>query len=216
MAVFAALFDFEALRQGKIAIVEPILGFELPITVGLSLALAGESLSALQLLLIAVVFVGIMLSVTAHHSHLHYKRIIEKGVIFAGIGAVGMGLINFLVGVASQEISPLLTVWFVHSLVAIFCLVYMLYKGICKELLTDFLKNPKIIAGQSLLDNMAWITYAKSTTYIPIAVATTISESYIALAVLLGLFLNNEKLSKHQIVGVAIATVGVIVLSYYS
>ena len=33
VVVFAALFDFEALRQGKIAIVEPIIGLELPITV---------------------------------------------------------------------------------------------------------------------------------------------------------------------------------------
>jgi EamA domain-containing membrane protein RarD len=36
------------------------------------------------------------------------------------------------------------------------------------------------------------------------------------LAVLLGLFVNHEKLKKHQIVGVALATVGVIILSYFS
>ncbi len=34
VGIFGALFDFEALRQGKIAIVEPITGLELPITVG--------------------------------------------------------------------------------------------------------------------------------------------------------------------------------------
>ena len=48
VVTFAALFDFEALRQGKIAIVEPIIGLELPITVGLSLTLANEALSFLQ------------------------------------------------------------------------------------------------------------------------------------------------------------------------
>ena len=93
VVVFAALFDFEALRQGKIAIVEPIVGLELPITVGLSLTLANEALSFLQLFLIGIVFIGIMLAITAHHTHLHYhKRIFERGAILAGIGAIGRPL----------------------------------------------------------------------------------------------------------------------------
>lgn len=217
VVVFAALFDFEALRQGKIAIVEPIIGLELPITVGLSLTLANETLSLLQLFLIGIVFIGIMLVITAHHTHLHYyKRIFERGVILAGIGAIGMALTNFLVGVSSQGISPLITIWFVHSLLAVVCGIYILYKGEFKNLVSDFKNHPKPIIGQSILDNVAWVSFAKATTFIPIAIATTISESYIALAVLLGLFINREKLRTHQIVGVALATIGVITLSYFS
>ncbi len=217
VVVFAALFDFEALRQGKIAIVEPIIGLELPITVGLSLALAGESLSFLQLFLIGIVFIGIMLAITAHHTHLHYhKRIFERGAILAGIGAIGMALTNFLVGVSSQSISPLVTIWFAHSLLAVVCGIYILSKGEFRSLISDFKNHPKPIIGQSILDNVAWVSFAKATTYIPIAIATTISESYIALAVLLGLFVNREKLRAHQIAGVTLATFGVIMLSYFS
>lgn len=217
VVVFAALFDFEALRQGKIAIVEPIIGLELPITVGLSLALANESLSFLQLVLVGIVFIGIILAITAHHTHFHYhKRIFERGVILAGIGAIGMALTNFLVGVSSQGISPLITIWFAHSLLAVVCGIYILYKGEFGNLISDFKNNPKPIIGQSILDNVAWISFAKATTYIPIAIATTISESYIALAVLLGLFVNREKLRTHQIVGVTLVIIGVITLSYFS
>src|SRR3989338_6851451 len=217
VVVFAALFDFEALRQGKIAIVEPIIGLELPITVGLSLALANETLSFLQLLLIGIVFIGIMFAITAHHTYLHYhKRIFERGVILAGVGAIGMALTNFLVGVSSQDISPLVTIWFAHSLLAMVCGIYILYKGDFGSLISDFKNYPKPIIGQSVLDNVAWVSFAKATTYIPIAIATTISESYIALAVLLGLFVNRERLRVHQIVGVALATIGVITLSYFS
>lgn len=217
VVVFAALFNFEALRQGKIAIVEPIIGLELPITVGLSLALAGESLSFLQLFLIGVVFIGIILAITSHHTHLHYhKRIFERGVILAGVGAIGMALTNFLVGVSSQEISPLVTIWFTHSLLAVVCGMYILLKGEVKNLLSDFKNYPKPIIGQSVLDNVAWISFAKATTYIPIAIATTISEGYIALAVLLGVFVNREKLRAHQIAGVTLAIIGVITLSYFS
>jgi drug/metabolite transporter (DMT)-like permease len=63
---------------------------------------------------------------------------------------------------------------------------------------------------------VAWVSFAKATTFIPIAIATTISESYIALAVLLGLFVNREKLRTHQILGITLATFGVIILAYYS
>ncbi len=217
VVVFAALFDFEALRQGKIAIVEPIIGLELPITVGLSLVLANEVLSFLQLILIGIVFIGIILAITAHHTHLHYhKRIFERGVILAGVGAIGMALTNFLVGVSSQDISPLVTIWFTHSLLAVVCGIYIIYKGEFRNLISDLKNYPKLIIGQSILDNVAWISFAKATTFIPIAIATTISESYIALAVLLGLFVNHEKLKRHQIVGVVLATISVITLSYLS
>jgi drug/metabolite transporter (DMT)-like permease len=200
--VFAALFDFEALRQGKITIVEPIIGLELPLTVGLSILFANESLSLLQLLLIVVVFIGIVLAITSHHTHLHYhKRIFEKGVILAGIGAIGMALV---------------TIWFTHSLLAVVCGIYLFVKGEFGKLMSDFKKYPKQIIGQSIFDNLAWVSFAKATTYIPIAIATTISESYIALSVMLGLFVNKEKLKRHQIIGVTLAIVGVVTLSYFS
>lgn len=214
VTIFVALFDFEALRQGKLAIVEPILGIELPITVGLSMALAGERLGAIELLLVAVVFVGIVLAITKHHTHLHYhKRLFEKGVILAGIGAVGMALVNFLVGTASQKISPLATIWFVHSLIAVVCFLYLLFKGELRSLVTDMKNYSSFIIAQSVFDNAAWIAYAFATTLIPIAIATTISESYIALAVLLGIFVNRERLRPHQIVGIVLAIAGVLGLS---
>jgi drug/metabolite transporter (DMT)-like permease len=217
VVIFASLFDFEALRQGKIVIVEPIIGLELPLTIGLSLVFANESLSLLQTILIGIVFIGIILAITAHHTHLHYhKRIIEKGAVLAGMGAIGMALANFLVGVSSKDISPLVTIWFAHSLLAVACGIYVYYKGGFKHLISDFKNHPGSILGQSILDNIGWVSFAQATTYIPIVIATTISESYIALAVLLGLFIGREKLHGHQYIGVTFAIAGVIALSYFS
>lgn len=67
-----------------------------------------------------------------------------------------------------------------------------------------------------MLDNAAWLSFAVATTYISIAVAMTISETYMALTVLLGMFVNHERLRGHQIAGVLLATIGVIILSYIS
>ena len=41
-------FDFEALKEGKFAVIEPILGIELPITVALSLFILKENISFLE------------------------------------------------------------------------------------------------------------------------------------------------------------------------
>lgn len=214
ITLFAALFEFEALKQGKIAIVEPIFSIELPVTVGLSVALWNETLTLVQALLIAAVFIGIMLAVTLHHTHLHYhRRIFEKGFILAGVGAIGMALVNFLTGVGSQETSPLFVIWFLHTTLALACLLYLTYRGEIRSISSDIRRHGKTIFAFSLFDNLAWISFAFAARYIPISIATTISEAYIALTVLLGIFINKEKLKPHQIVGVALAVIGVIALS---
>lgn len=217
VVIFTALFDFEALRQGKIAIIEPIVGLELPLTVGLGVTLGREHLVPIQFALIALVFTGIVLAITTHHTHLHYhKRIFEKGVILAGVGAIGMALTNFLVGVASQQISPFMTIWFAHSLMAFVCGAYLIATRNFSSLVSDLRHHPKPIVGQSIFDNAGWLAFAFATTLIPISITTTISESYIALAALLGIFINREKLRRHQVIGIALAVIGVLALSYFS
>lgn|SRR3989338_308026 len=214
VVVVATLFEFQALKEGKIVIIEPLIGIELPITVGLSVAIAGESLSAIQILLIALVFIGIVLAATVHHTHLHYhKRLFEKGVLLAAAGAVGMGLTNFLIGIGSQKVSPLMAVWFSYSLLAVVCTAYLISRGEFRSLVSDLKSYPVPIIGQSVLDNLAWVAFAIATTLVPISIAITIAESYIALSAFLGIFVNHEKLKFHQAFGVIVAVGSVIALS---
>jgi drug/metabolite transporter (DMT)-like permease len=216
--LLTALAEFESLRRGKLAIVEPILSLELPLTVLLAIVVWGERVALPQLILAGVAFFGITLAVTEHHTHLHYHRRIkvEKGVIFAGLGAIGMGIFNFLVGVGSQEISPLMTIWFTNILTVAFTFFYLQRRGELHKLFHDFRQHIGILASVCVLDNLAWISFAVATTFIPIAIATTLSESYVALAVLLGVFANKERLRWHQIVGVVVTLASVIFLSAIS
>jgi len=214
VTLFAALFQFEALKSGKIAIIEPVFSIELPITVGFCLVLWKETLNVVQALLMLTVFVGIMLAVTIHHTRLHYhKRIFEKGFVLAGIGAIGMALVNFLTGVSSQGTSPLLTIWILHGGLSIICLAYLFWSGEIKQLLWDFRRHRNTVLAFSMFDNFAWISFAFAVRYIPISIATTISESYIALTVLLGIFVNREKLKPHQLAGIALTIIGITILS---
>ncbi|MEK9173423.1 MAG: DMT family transporter [Patescibacteria group bacterium] len=215
VAIFAAaLLIFESMKVGKLAIIEPILSLELPVAVAMGVLLAHEKLNLVQILLTIVVFVGVVLAMTKHHTHLHYhKRIFEKGVLYAFFGAMIMGATNFLIGVSSQETSALLTIWFTSLMIAVFCFIYFVVKGSVGSLAGDFKKHTKAIINSSVFDNAAWISYAFATTYIPISIATTISESYIALAVGLGILVNKEKVNWHQVVGIVLAVSGVILLS---
>lgn len=216
IAFFASLFDFEALKEGKISIIEPIIGFELPITVGLGIIFFNEKLSPLQLTLIVTAFIGIVLAVTNKKlSSINKKHFLEKGIALAGVGAIGMALTNFIVGVSSNEITPVLTIWFIHSLLGIFCLVYLLGTGQF-TVWNDFKKHKRIIIGEAVLDNLAWVSYAAATTFIPISITTAISESYVALAAFLGISYNREKLISHQYIGIFIIIVSVITLSVVS
>lgn len=214
VSFLAALFDFEALKEGKIAIVEPIVGLELPIAVGLSVVIWGEQLEILHWVFIAAIFLGVTLSITIHHSRLHYhKRIFERGAAFAGLAAIGMALTDFTVGVASQSVSPLVTVWVMHTLLGLFAFIYLISRGDAYKLIHDLEHDLKTVISVSLFDNFAWIFFALATVRIPISIATTISQSYIALAVILGLFVNREKLKPHQVFGVVLAVLGITALS---
>lgn len=66
---------------------------------------------------------------------------------------------------------------------------------------------------QAVLDNAAWISFAFATTFISIGIATAISEGYIALAALLGIFLGREKLRGHQLAGVIVALTAILILA---
>ena len=214
VTLVGALFLFEGLKRGKISIIEPVFGLELPLTIFVVILFGGEHLDLLTYCLIALVFIGLLLAVTKSAEHLHFhKTIFEKGVLFAAIGSVGMGFMNYLTGIGSQTISPLATIWFIHTFLAIACFIYFLIKGNAHTILSDIKKYPGTIFIESVFDNLAWICYAVSMALIPISIATTISESYIALVVLLGVLVNKEKIQKHQIFGIILALGTVILLT---
>lgn len=209
-----ALVIFQAFERGKLSVVESIVAFELPLTVGLGVFVGGETLSLKQFLLFLVIFVGIALAAASRLDHLHlHRRIFEKGVVWAIAAAFLSALTNFFVGTYSQHMSPLFVIWATHSMLAILCGGYIYFRGDFGSLWSAVKKNPLPMIGQSIFDNAAWIGYAFATSLIPISLTVTISESYIALAAMLGYFLGREKLNNHQIVGAIIAFVGVIFLA---
>ncbi|MFA6476564.1 MAG: EamA family transporter [Candidatus Paceibacterota bacterium] len=208
----AALFDFQALRVGKISIVEPVFALEVPITALLAGFILHEHLTLVQILLVVLVILGIFL-VSTKHLKFYKEMKWEKGVQFALLATVGMGLTNFFIGISSRVTDPLMINWFLSLFIFIACLIFLTISGEWRKTLDHWRTEKRLIFSVGIIDNTAWVAYAYSTLYLPIAIAVSISESYIALAALLGIFLNHEKLKKHQYLGLIITVVAVVLLA---
>jgi len=203
----AAIFDFEALKRGKLAVVEPIWSLEVPAAALLALFILGEKISILQTTLISILVVGLVL-VSIKEKYSLKKFFVEKGVAISFFAAFLMGSANFFYGWGARVTDPLIVNFFVNAFVTAVTGLYLLARGRMAKALKDLASNRAVILSMCLADNSAWIAFAFAMTLAPIAVATALSESYIIIAVLLGLFINREKLQFHQKVGLigAIAT----------
>jgi uncharacterized membrane protein len=214
-ALIASLFDFEALRIGKIAIIEPIYAIEIIGTLLLTGIAIGEWLTPGQTLLVVGVMAGIILVSLKSFSHL--KNIhLERGIIYALTAALFMAGENFLTGFGSRLTSPLLTNWVIDTVIAVVMLGYLYATKQHKQLLSQLKTYPKLILAVSITDTIGWVAFAYSAVYIPIGLAVGISEAYIVLAVLLGLFINKEKLKRHQLLGAFTTVTAAILLAYSS
>lgn len=211
--LIAALFAFEALRVGKISVIEPIYALEVPIAGLLAGSLLAEIVSPAQTILVLLMVISLGL-VAAKDLH-HFRGLKwERGIAFAVAGTVGMGATNFLVAWGGRETDALTINWFIDTLIGIACLAYILAKKRGHEIVQDWKKSWKLILAVSIFDNLAWIAFAASATYIPITVATAFSESYIALAALLGIMFNREKLKRHQKIGLVLAVITAVALAF--
>lgn len=208
----ATLLDFEALKKGKLAIVEPIWSIEVPAAALLAYFIIGERISGLQILLIILLIVCLIL-VAFRERTFNKKFFIEKGVIIAFFGSFLMGGANFFMGWAGRISNPLMVVFFTNVFMALATFAYLVFKGQMHKV-TEHLRNDyQLLLPMAISNNVAWVAFVFGMSLAPIAVVTALSESYIIIAVLLGLTVNKEKLHSHQRLGLCGAVVTAVILA---
>lgn len=208
----AAILDFEALRQGKLSVVETIFEFELPVTVFLGIVFFGENLSALQLGIVSVIFAGILLISFSSLSAAGLGKRLEKGVVLALAGAAGMAGVNFLTASASKQVSPLLAIWFPWVVFLLFSLAVILRKESVAGLAKRAARHKRLLLAMGVFDTLAWLFYAFALRENYLSLTTAITESYVALGIVLGVWVNKEKISPHQLLGAGLALAGSVAL----
>lgn len=210
--LLASVLDFEALKRGKIAVVEPVYALEVPVAALFAFFVINESVGFVNSVLIAFLLAGIaMVSLKSHH--FSKKAWLERGVGIAVVGTFIMGLTAFLFGFSTRIANPILVVWVTNLVAGAAAFYYLMVNKKLGKLAKDATKNRRLVLSVGIFDNMAWVSYGIATSLIPIAIATALSENYVVLAVLLGLVINKEKLMKHQKVGLLVAISSAIVLA---
>lgn len=208
----AAVLDFEALKRGKLAIVEPIWSVEVPVAGILAFIILREEISLLQIILIATLLVSLI--ILSIKENIQIKRfILEKGAIYAFLGALFMGTANFMVGWGGRLSDPLMVNFFVDVLIAILSGLYLLVSKQLQSSFGGFRNNFNILLSASILDKIAWLAFVFAMVFAPIAIAVALSESYIIIAVILGLSLNKERLIKYQKLGMIFAIISALILA---
>src|SRR3989338_6385616 len=205
----AALLDFEALRVGKLAVVEPIWSFEVPVAGLLAFFLLGERIDALQIFLIIGLLLG--LALISLKKEFRWKHLLlERGTLLAFLGAIAMGAANFFMGWGSRLSDPLMANFLSDLFIAAVMGAALLSRGRFRQTLRDIRKNKALLLQMSIADKAAWVAFAFTMTLAPIGIAVALSDSYIIIAVILGLSVGQERLQPHQKVGliIAVATAG--------
>ena len=206
----AAILDFEALKEGKLSIIDVIFEIELPLTIVLSFIFLRESLTSLQFLFIFFILIGIIFTATKSFSH--WRTRLEKGVIFAVLAAIAMSLVNFLTGVSAKEVSPLMAIWVPWIVFSFISMFIIIKRKNAKKFLKDGFKFKSIVVPMAIIDTAAWVFYALALVKEEISIITAITESYPALALFLGVYFNREKVRWYQYAGAIMAICASIVL----
>jgi drug/metabolite transporter (DMT)-like permease len=211
----AGLLDFEALRVGKLSVVEPVYALEVPLTVALASLFIGEVLTGTQLLLVAVIVIGVYLVSNSTLTRFRPTHL-EKGIVIALLATVGMGTANFLFGTVARETAPLLVNWFSSTVMALGTFAFLQYKRPQVSLFKHFLEHRRLLTTVGLFDNAAWVGYSFAILSMPIGVAIALSESYVAFACMLGIYINKERLKQHQAFGLVLTIAAAMLLGYVS
>lgn len=207
----ASIINFEALKRGKLSVVEPIWSFEIIMTSILALLILNEKISYIQLILIFLLLISLAL-VAFREKKINLSFFLEKGAILAVFGAITMGSANFLMGWSGRLSDPVTVIFFTNIFIAVITGIYLLLNGKINKTFFDLRKNYKLLIPMSIYDNVAWLAFVFAMTLAPIGIVTAFSESYIIIAVILGLMINREKLQIHQKIGLFCAIIFVLLL----
>jgi uncharacterized membrane protein len=172
----------------------------------------GERITLLQGLLIFSLLSGLILVSLKEKENIG-KFIFEKGTVLAFLGAIFMGSANFFMGWGSRLSDPVMANFVSDVFIAIVTGLILIFTGKFRKSFKDMFENRAVLLKMSISDKVAWLAFAFAMSLAPIAVVTALSESYIIIAVILGLAINKERIHFHQKVGLIVAVLSAVMLA---
>ncbi|MFA5131104.1 MAG: DMT family transporter [Patescibacteria group bacterium] len=204
LANFASGYvHFKALEIGKLSVVEIIMSIELPLTILLGILVFGESLGLRQIFLIIILFIGIIL-ISIDTTKINKKDFLEKGSLLAILSGVLIAIVNFGSASQAKEISPLMALWLPWFVCGLICFVWIRQNSL-NNFFRESAKNWLLVLVMVVVDLLAWTAYVFAVAKEELSITIAITESYVVIALALGIIINKEKITKIQYLGAGLA-----------
>ena len=207
----SAVAFFEAMKIGEISIVSPISASWAAFTVILSLLLLGESAGKLQYIGIALAIAGTALASFKLEGAIgirHSKRALGADMAF--LSALGFGIGFFILNVLIIQLGWLLPTILNSVLIAIFVMAYARSRGID---ISPKKKERKPLLWLGIIYVISIIAYSIAITKSYALIVAPIAAASPVITVSIVILFLKERPSKNQIIGIAAAICGIILLS---
>lgn len=200
---------YKSLQIGKVSIVMPVGSCWAVVTVFLSLAFLGESLTSLQAIGVFLAISGAVL-VSFKWKDIARLKNYAKGVNYAAIAALAYGADFVLIDLMANRIGWFLPIFFTGSITAVFLLAYS--RAAKKNI--SFPGNVALfVVLVGILDTVAYLAYSSGVMSEYGAIVAPIGAASPAVSVILARIFFKENIHFNQKVGVVSALAGLIMLS---
>ena len=204
-------FFMRGFEIGSLSLVSPIGGAYSVITVFLALIFLGESLSAMKLFAIFLMFLGVFFTSTNLAEIKNIRS--QKGLKEALLAMVGFGVSMFVLGFVSKQMDSLTLFVYVSFSQATFFIILSLAKGGSLKKRDLNKKLSFIFVIQPIIVNFGWFFYIYGISQDLVSVVTPISSLLPGVTVILALIFYKEKLVNNQKLGILGILVGVYLIS---
>lgn len=205
----------KAMRVGKLAVVEAILSLELGVSALWGIIFFRERLSPEQFILLILILAGIIM-LSVDFRSVHKSDWLEKGSLLALSSALIVGTINFLTAYAAKAISPVMSLYLPWLVIGLVCLFLIKQKKGLKPFWQKSRPHWVLILNMVIIDLLAWLFFALAVSREELAITVAITESYVVIAMILGVIVNKEKLRLWQYLGAGLAVSSSIVIGLIS
>lgn len=203
--VIGLLFNYSALRIGKVGMVAPITSTEGAIAAVIAV-LAGERLSAGTAVTLAVVAAGVALAANAPTGD--SRALDVRAAALAGCAALSFGASIYATGKVGQNLG---VAWAALPPRVVGVAVIAMPLAVTRRWRMTRAALPFAVAG-GIFEVVGFVSYAFGARH-GLAVAAVLASQFAGLAAVVGYLFLRERLARVQVAGVAAIVIGVSLLS---
>lgn len=213
---YAGLVSFyQGLKQGNASVVGTIAASFTSVVVLLSVVFLKDVLSVKQLISILVIFTGVLLTSLENKKFIISDFISGKGVVYAFVAMISWGIYFTFIKLAVNKIGWFWPAYITSAFAILYTAIYLKVKKIkidykaARKSALPIILNAALLATAEMSYNFA-ISKGQTSLVAPIAGA------YPTLFVVLAFIVFKDAIKRHQISGIIMTLIGIVLLSIFS